>query len=242
MVTKPNKFESGDQLIDLLSPKHEKTVKYCPKCKIEKSVNDFYVDRHSPDGYTTACKACRKAYMDGRKDLQKEYREQNREKLLEGKKQYRERSKDKIRAYNAEYVKRDYVKKRANKHIVEKYNNDELFRLKMCVRSEIRSGFTRKGFTKSETTEELVGCTLEEFIGHLKATYFQNYGVEYDGTQKVHIDHIIPIATAKTEEEVKKLCHWSNLQLLNAEDNLEKSDSLDWRLHFEKEQGTTESV
>ena len=227
MVTKPNKFESGDQLIDLLELKPAKTVKYCPKCKIEKSVTGFYIDRYSPDGYTTACKACRKAYMDGRKDLQKEYRERN---------------KDKINAYASEYQKRDYVKKKTNKRIVEKYNNDELFRLKMCVRSEIRSGFTRKGFTKSETTEKLVGCTLEEFIGHLKATYFQNYGVEYDGTQKVHIDHIIPIATAKTEEDVKKLCHWSNLQLLNAEDNLAKSDSLDWGLNFGKEQRTAESV
>lgn len=242
MVTKPNKFESGDQLIDLLEIDPVKTVKYCPKCKTEKSTTDFYRDKHSPDGYATSCKDCRKAYRDGRKELQKEYRESNKEKLLEGKKRYRERSKDKIRAYNAEYTKRDYVKKKANKHIVEKYNNDELFRLKMCVRSEIRSGFTRKGFTKSETTEKLVGCTLEEFICHLKATYFQNYGVEYDGTQKVHIDHIIPIATARTEEDVKKLCHWSNLQLLNAEDNLAKSDSLDWRLRFEKEQGTSKSV
>ena len=212
-----------------------KTVKYCPKCKTEKSVTDFYVDRHSQDGYTSACKACRKAYMDGRRDQQKEYRERNKARLLEGKKRYREQNKDKISAYNAEYQKRDYVKKKASDRIVEKYNNDDLFRLKMCVRAEIRSGFTRKGFTKSETTEKLVGCTLEEFIGHLKATYFRNYGVEYDGTKKVHIDHIIPIATAETEEEVKKLCHWSNLQLLNAEDNLAKSDSLDWGLCFEEE-------
>lgn len=212
-----------------------KTVKFCPKCKTEKSVTDFYVDRHSPDGYTTACKACRKAYMDGRRDQQKEYRERNKEKLCEGKKRYREQNKEKIYAYDREYKKRDYVKKKANKYIVEKYNSDDLFRLKMCVRSEIRSGFTRKGFTKSETTEKLVGCTLEEFIGHLKSTYYRNYGIEYDGTQKVHIDHIIPIATAETEEEVKKLCHWSNLQLLNAEDNLAKSDSLDWGLCFEEE-------
>ena len=211
-----------------------KTVKYCPKCKTEKSVNDFYVDRHSPDGYATACKACRKAYMDGRRDQQKEYRERNRAKLLEGKKRYREQSKEKISAYNAEYQKRDYVKKKASDRIVEKYNNDDLFRLKMCVRAEIRSGFTRKGFTKSETTEKLIGCTLDEFIGHLKATYFQNYGIEYDGTQNVHIDHIIPIATAKTEEEVKKLCHWSNLQLLNAEDNIKKSDKIDWGLNLER--------
>lgn len=205
-----------------------KTMKFCPKCKTEKSVTDFYIDKHSSDGYATSCKSCRKAYMDGRREQQKEYRERNKEKLREGKKRYREQNKEKIYAYNSEYQKRDYVKKRICNHTVEKYNSDDLFRLKMCVRAEIRSGFTRKGFTKSETTEKLVGCTLEELINHLKLTYRKNYGVEYDSNQKVHIDHIIPISTAKTEEEVKKLCHWTNLQLLKPEDNLKKSDSLDW--------------
>ena len=205
-------------------------TKYCPKCNTEKSVNDFYVDKHTKDGYASCCKSCRKAYRDTRREKDKEYRETNKEKLIEGKRRYREQNKDKIYAYNSEYQKRDYVKSKATRHIKERYKDDDLFRLKMCVRAEIRSGFTRKGLKKRETTERLVGCTLDELIGHLKATYYQNYGVEYDGSQNVHIDHIIPISTAKTEYEVRKLCHWSNLQLLKAEDNLKKSDNLDWRL------------
>ena len=44
----------------------------------------------------------------------------------------------------------------------------------------------------------------------------------YDNKEKVHIDHIIPLATAKTEEDVIKLCHYTNLQLLKAKDNLKK--------------------
>lgn len=48
--------------------------------------------------------------------------------------------------------------------------------------------------------------------------------------KKVHIDHIIPLATAKTEEDVIKLCHYTNLQLLKGEDNLSKGDKLDWKL------------
>lgn len=44
------------------------------------------------------------------------------------------------------------------------------------------------------------------------------------------------------EEDVKKLRHLNNLQLLNAEDNIAKSDSLDWRLRFGKEQGTSKNV
>ena len=46
----------------------------------------------------------------------------------------------------------------------------------------------------------------------------------------LHIDHIIPISSAKTKEDVIKLNHYSNLQYLFAEDNLEKGDSLGWEV------------
>lgn len=61
-------------------------------------------------------------------------------------------------------------------------------------------------------------------------TYKKNYGVEWDEKEDVHIDHIIPLTTAESEEDIIRLCHYTNLQLLKAKDNLEKRDKMDWSL------------
>ena len=42
-----------------------------------------------------------------------------------------------------------------------------------------------------------------------------------------HFDHIIPISSAQTEEEVIKLNHYTNFQPLWAEDNLRKSNKIE---------------
>ena len=46
---------------------------------------------------------------------------------------------------------------------------------------------------------------------------WDNYG--FNGW---HIDHIIPLSSAKNIEEINKLCHYSNLQPLWAQENLSK--------------------
>ncbi len=41
-----------------------------------------------------------------------------------------------------------------------------------------------------------------------------------------HIDHIVPLSSAKTEEDVYKLCHYTNLQPLWSKDNMSKGSKL----------------
>lgn len=90
--------------------------------------------------------------------------------------------------------------------------------------------FNRRNKQKNRRSAELLGCDIDYFLAHLLKTYEDIYDVEWDGKGIVHIDHIKPLATAKTEEEVIKLCHYTNLQLLKGEDNLSKGDRLDWKV------------
>ncbi len=73
--------------------------------------------------------------------------------------------------------------------------------------------FSRRGFSKSKRSEEIIGCTFNELEEHLKETWKENNGSEYNG-EDVHIDHIIPLSSAITEEDVIRLNHYTNLQPL----------------------------
>lgn len=178
--------------------------------------------------------------------VHKEYYKKNKEKILTYQKKYRENNKDKIKAYknlyyqnNKEYVdnknKDNYVKYneyyrnyyKNNKEKIKQYISSKLkdnkYRMKKQVRNMLYDSFKRKNKIKRESAEQLLGCDLDFFVSYLLQTYKKTYGIEWDTVEKVHIDHIVPLASAKTEEDIVKLCYYTNLQLLKAEDNLKKS-------------------
>jgi hypothetical protein len=63
----------------------------------------------------------------------------------------------------------------------------------------------------------MVGCTQDELFKHIEAQFTD--GMSWDRLGDIEIDHIIPLASAKTEEELIALCHYTNLQPLWAEHN-----------------------
>lgn len=101
---------------------------------------------------------------------------------------------------------------------------DPLFRFKTQTRKLLSNSFRRKKFNKCVKTEQMLGCSLSFFAEYMQSKFkdgmsFENYG-------EWQIDHIIPLATAKTIEDVIKLNHYSNLQPLWAQENRAKSDKI----------------
>jgi len=73
---------------------------------------------------------------------------------------------------------------------------------------------------KKSKTEEILGCKFDFLKEYLQNKFeswmtWENHGL-YNGQLNYgwDIDHIIPLCTAETEEELLKLCHFSNLQPL----------------------------
>ena len=79
-------------------------------------------------------------------------------------------------------------------------------------------------------TQEYLGISKQEFVEYLSSLF--RSGMSWENRSEWHIDHIIPLRTANTSEEIKKLWYYTNLQPLWDWENTEKSGSLDW-LHFD---------
>lgn len=186
--------------------------KICAKCKESKSVDEFYKRETSKDGLRAECISCervrrakhRKVNKDNIKEYNRNYQEANKEKIAERKKAYREANKE-----------------------------NPLFRLTYAYRKSCRRAFQSIGQKKNNSSLKLLGLkTWQQLAKHLQAQFYDHpetgKKMTFDdhGLYGWHIDHIIPISTAKTEEDIIKLCHYTNLQPLWAKDNLSKGNKI----------------
>jgi hypothetical protein len=145
----------------------------------------------------------------------KEYGQKNKEKLDEYYRQYRKENSKDILARGVEWAKR-------------KRKEDEFYRMKSNLRSTINFAFRRKKWKKNTKTQDILGCDFETLYTHLLNSFVRRYGREPSSKDRVEIDHIIPLASANSSEELIQLSHYSNLQWLTHEDNYKKRDRLDF--------------
>lgn len=205
--------------------------KICKECKVLKPSDEFYKCKTVKSGLEPKCKKCRCASRDKEKikELGKKYRENNKEKVKETNRNYRENNKEKIREYGREYSIKYYHdnKKQINSKALSRYHTDIKHKIKHNLRGRINSAV--KKTKKSNTTMNLIGCTIDELKNHLEAKFddkmtWDNYGSYWE------IDHILPCASFNLlDPEEQKLCfHYTNLQPLEAGENRRKNAKIDW--------------
>jgi hypothetical protein len=129
---------------------------------------------------------------------------------------------DIIKEKRKEYDKNNREKR--NNYISDRKLNNPIYRLSHIVRNRIKQFLKTNNITKKNKTFDIVGCTPEFLKEHLERKFTE--GMSWDNQGKWHIDHIVPLSSAKTDEEIYKLCHYTNLQPLWAKDNLKKGDKI----------------
>jgi hypothetical protein len=165
------------------------------------------------------------------KEREKKYRENNKEKICKYNKEYKQNTlnKNKIKLYMKTYrkINHDKILEQQKQYIRERKKIDVLFRLSTRVRALICNSFTRNGHKKNSQTQDILGCTFDQLKQHLESKFelwmnWDNRGL-YNSTYNYgwDIDHKTPLATAKTEEDIIRLNHYTNLQPLCSKINRE---------------------
>lgn len=204
-------------------------MKTCTKCKESKDEGQFYPKRKGTcrDKLMSQCKGCVKIINAERSirfaDRDKNYREKNKDRYNEW---YLYHKGDK-KEYDVEY--RENNREKINTREKLRKQSDPLYKLKCDMRSSIW------GFLKKElmpTSRKPKPCKMDDIIGmdylkfkeHIQSLFKEGMNWNNHGRKdgQWQIDHIVSLSTAKTKEDVIKLCHYTNLQPLWAEENRTK--------------------
>lgn len=189
-------------------------AKPCKECCLARPLTEFR--KKGEHSYDACCKECRRA-------IARKHYAANKDAYAASGKQYRNRHSEVIRAKKAEYVSknRQATTKRQAAWAMERRQRDEVFALKCRIRSMLGDCFRNGGYTKNARAAEILGCDWVFLMAHIERQFDKGMAWAKMGSE-IHIDHIVPLATAKTEEDVIRLNHFTNLRPMWAEDNLSK--------------------
>jgi hypothetical protein len=108
-----------------------------------------------------------------------------------------------------------------SKQRLDRKKHDFLYREKERIRCLIKQSIRAMGYSKNSSTFEILGCSYGHFIKHIENQFLK--GMTWENRNEWHIDHIVPVASAKSVEDLIKLNHFTNMRPIWAKDNLAKS-------------------
>jgi hypothetical protein len=144
-------------------------------------------------------------------------------KTAEYKKQWALKNKEELKEKRRLYRLKNKDNRNANTKI--RTQKDPVFALTISIRKNILKSFRDRSYSKNSSTANILGCSFEDFKVFIENQFepwmcWENRGL-YNGEFNFgwDLDHIIPLCTAKTEEEIKALNHFSNLRPLCSKKN-----------------------
>jgi hypothetical protein len=179
----------------------------------------------------------------------KKFREENIEAARKREGEYYILNKDKIKISNEKSRNKETCKLKRKKYNLEYVKKrkivDPLFKLKSTIRTSIIHSLKRYNYTKKSRTYKIIGVSYEFLLTYIEKQFslpnnldgngnvwmnWSNHG-KYNGELNYgwDIDHIIPLSSAKSEEELLILFKYNNLQPLCSKINRDiKKDIIDF--------------
>jgi hypothetical protein len=175
-------------------------TRFCLKCNKR-------LFSHNTTGYCVD----HRGLSEKRKLTARKSRLKNRETKNLASKQYYKDNREKIISRTVNY-KRERIK------------IDPLYKLVGNLRSRLKERVKVSYWRKSSHFNQYIGCDIQELKNHIEKQFADGMNWDNHSYEGWHIDHIIPLSSAKNIEELYKLCHYTNLQPLWAKDNLRKGN------------------
>ncbi len=159
-------------------------------------------------------------------------------------KRYWQKHKTRLRAEAREKSRRERVKRMAYQRIWREKNRERenakariynkirfrelpLFRHCRILRTRLRSFFARSSRARTDASlKAMIGCGEVIFKKHIEKQFLPGMNWDNWTFRGWHMDHIIPLASAKSESEVAILCHYTNLRPMWGIDNIAKGKKL----------------
>lgn len=201
-------------------------MKQCIKCNVIKEDSEFSKAAKYKDKiyYRNDCKECCKAYKRTEQQKEKQRKYRSSDEYKQKRKEYRKLPHivEYEKQYELKRAKKQERKKSRYLYLKNRLENDPFFRLSHNLRNRLRSCIKSKKWKKNNEFAQYIGCSREELRSHIEKQF--QPGMTWDNYGEWEIDHIIPVSSGKTLEELIKLNHYTNLQPLWWLDNNKKSN------------------
>jgi len=122
----------------------------------------------------------------------------------------------------ADYYQRSKEKK--NEYERNRRANDPMVRLRRAIRGNITFYF-RNGYKDTSVWVDRFGCDYATLKNHMIYQFSEGMTWDNYGIHGWQIDHITPLSTATSKEDLYKLLHYTNMQPLWYVDNRRKSNT-----------------
>lgn len=123
---------------------------------------------------------------------------------------------------------RGYKTEQNNFRARERYKIDFEYKLKRVLRSRLNAAIKAFKTTKYTSHIKELGCSIEFFMNYIETKFKPGMTWNNWGIKGWHIDHIFPLSKVNLQDpdQVKKYCHYSNLQPLWYYENIKKSNKV----------------
>ncbi|WP_200934175.1 hypothetical protein [Massilia sp. Leaf139] len=129
---------------------------------------------------------------------------------------------EKVRAVRLVKAKEYNARPSVRSRLLQRLKTDAPFRVRWNISSLLRMTLKKHGHKKRSGLQDILGCSIEDFRTHITKQFLE--GMTWSNYGEWEFDHIVPLSSAKTSEDVVALFHHTNIRPLYRGANRSKRD------------------